>query len=185
MLNVRIEGNLVDASGSLTSCGGGTPCTLHGILVQDTVAVPPSEYRVLVKDNRVIGARINDPHPHIIGTGIWVAGAPNTTVEHNYVQRTYDGIKFTSARNFEMLDNEVVSTGFTANTSVLIEGSNVSGVVRGNTLRIDPASALAHGEDTLIVETAKSGAGVTYSSNRAGGIKLSLPGSRNLGGSPR
>lgn len=181
MLNVQISDNVVDASAGATWCGGSI-CTLHGILVQNGVGIPASRYSVSVTNNRIIGSEITDKMMHISGAGIWVIGAPNTKVVGNYVQRTMDGIKITSASNFTVERNEIVSTGFTANFALLIEGANVSGVVSGNTVRVDSRSPYAAGEDALIVETATSGAGVTYSSNRAGGVTLSLPRSRVVGG---
>jgi parallel beta-helix repeat protein len=184
MTNVQISDNVVDASGGATWCGGSI-CTLHGIVVQNGVGVPANRFSVSVTNNRVIGSEIADTMHHISGAGIWVIAAPNTKVVGNYAQRTMDGIKVTSASNFTLERNEIVSTGFTANFALLVEGTNVSGVVSGNTVRVDSRSPYAAGEDALIVETATSGAGVTYSSNRAGGITLSLPRSRIVGGSPR
>jgi hypothetical protein len=184
MTNVQISDNLVDASDGATWCGGSI-CTLNGIMVQNTVGIPPSRYSVSVTNNRIIGSEVADKASHISGAGIWVIAAPNTKVVGNYVQRTMDGIKVTSAPNFTVERNEIVSTGFTANFALLVEGTNVSGVVSDNTVRVDSRSPYAAGEDALIVERATSGAGVTYSSNRAGGITLSLPRSRILGGSPK
>jgi hypothetical protein len=180
MTNVQISDNVVDASGGATWCGGSI-CTLNGIMIQNGVGIPAGRYSVSVTNNRVIGSNIADTMSHISGAGIWVVAAPNTKVVGNYVQRTMDGIKVTSAQNFTLEHNEIVSTGFTANYALLIEGTNVSGVVSNNIVRVDPHSPYQAGEDNLIVETATSGAGVTYSSNSAGGVKLSLPRSRVVG----
>jgi parallel beta-helix repeat protein len=185
MLNVLIQENVVDATGGATNCGGSSICTLHGITIQNGASIPNARYSVSVTNNRVIGSDIPNKMSYIQGAGIWLIGAPNTKVVGNYIQRTLDGIKVTSAANFTVERNEIVSTGYTANYAMLIEGTNVSGVVSNNTLRVDPRSPYHEGEDAVIVETATSGAGVTYSSNSAGGVKLSLPRSRVGGGSPR
>lgn len=174
--NLEVSGNLIDATKSVFSWG---VKVLHGILIQNTVGIPTNSYGpIYVSNNRVEGASLSSPGMNISGVGIWVNGASNVHLIKNFVRRLYDGIKISSSTNFEMSDNTIVSCGFTSNISVLIEGANVSGVVKGNHVYIDPASKLAAGEDAAISEVAKSGSGVLFTGNQAGSIDTSLPGSR-------
>ncbi len=174
--NLEFRGNLIDATKSIFATG---VKVLHGILIQNTVGIPPDTYGpVYVTNNRVEGALLSATGIYIAGVGIWINGASNVHLIDNTVRRVYDGIKISSAANFEMTNNTVISCGFTANTSVIIEGTGVSGVVKGNRIYVDPNSRLVEGEDAFISETATSGSGVLYVGNQTGGIITSLRGSR-------
>jgi parallel beta-helix repeat protein len=174
--NLEFRGNVIDATKSVFASG---VKVLHGILIQNTVGIPVNAYGpIYVTNNRVEGAALSATGNYIAGVGIWINGASNVHLSNNSVSRIYDGIKISSASNFEMINNTVVSCGFTANVAVLIEGTNVSGVVRGNRISVDPTSNLAAGEDADIAETATSGSGVLYTGNQARNIGLSLRGSR-------
>ncbi|MBD0369796.1 MAG: DUF1565 domain-containing protein [Pyrinomonadaceae bacterium] len=174
--NLEFRGNVIDATKSVYTTG---VKVLHGILVQNTVRIPANSYGpVYVTNNRIEGALLSASGNYIAGSGIWINGASNVHLSDNTVRRVYDGIKISSAANFEMINNTVISCGFTANLAVLIEGGDVSGIVRGNRIYVDPSSKLAAGEDGAIAEKAVDGPGVLYSRNQADSIGLSLRGSR-------
>lgn len=156
--NLTIRDNLIDASDSPGLI------TLHGIVVQNA-GIPDALYGpVVVEGNRIIGARLTDKTNHIAASGVWINGAPNTRVVGNYIQRAYDGVRVSAARNFEVARNQLVSCGFTANTSIVLEGVLVGRVV-DNRLSIAPDDALAAGNDTSISRVFKPGSRVVIERN--------------------
>jgi parallel beta-helix repeat protein len=165
LYNISVRSNTIDATNSITNCGAGTPCVLHGILAQNTVALS-NPVKVDILDNRVIGAEITSATNKISGAGIWVNGTANTTVRGNFIQRTYDGIKISSASNYVIRDNTLLSVGFTSNSAFLIEGTNPWGAFVSNRCSYHPSSPLASGEDCNIVNTSTSSPGTTYSFNQ-------------------
>ena len=163
MRNLVVRGNLIDASDSPGLM------TLNGIVVQNPTAIPAERFGpVLVEGNRIIGARLGDKTNHIARVGIWVNGARATRVVNNYVQRAYDGIRVSSALDFEVARNQLVSCGFTADAAMVLEGV-LRGSVVDNVLTIGAGDALAAGNDTEIVaryERARSS--VRIEGNRRG-----------------
>ena len=144
MRNIVIRGNVIDASDSPGLN------TLNGIVIQNPFGIPAARFGpILVEGNRVICARLADTTNHIAATAIWINGASATRVVNNYIQRAYDGIRISSALDFEVSRNQLVSCGFTANSSMVLEGV-LRGSITDNVLTIGPGDALAEGNDTLI-----------------------------------
>ncbi|HKP38120.1 MAG TPA: hypothetical protein VJT71_14780 [Pyrinomonadaceae bacterium] len=144
MKNIVIRGNVIDASDSPGLN------TLNGIVIQNPTGIPAARFGpILVEGNRIIGARLSDTTNHIAATGIWISGAQATRVINNYIQRAYDGIRVSSALDFEISKNQLVSCGFTANSSMVLEGV-LRGSIVDNVFTIGPGDALAEGNDTVI-----------------------------------
>lgn len=146
MKNIVIRDNVIDASDSPGLN------TLHGIVVQNPTGIPAARFGpVLVQGNRIIGARLGDTTNHIARVGIWINGAQATRVVNNYIQRAYEGIRVSNALDFEVSGNQLVSCGFTADSSMVLEGTLV-GRVTDNVLTIGAGDALGAGNDTEIFE---------------------------------
>lgn len=152
--SIQIKDNLIDGSGSPLAIVSNAI-----IMLQNGT----SDYGpIVVEHNTIVGARMSDNGNHIQTSMIHVT-APNVHVKGNTLVRGYDCIHMFGATRGVIEDNLLISCGFTGNTSISVEHSS-GNLFKGNKIVIDPASALAAGEDRAIIETGTS-TGNLYTSN--------------------
>ncbi len=170
--SIDIIGNQIDTTESAYNTdGAGGAKVLHGIAVQNTVALA-GYGPVNVLSNTVIGTLAADATGnHVSGAGVFLGAANNTRVAGNTIRRTQQGIWLEDANYNEVENNTIVSTGAGGSAWAIQVHNSTFNNIQGNGLYVDPTDGLSFTTNRTIQEVGTSDNN-KYINNYAGSIVL-------------